>query len=179
MEKHQNPSMSLLSKKQLPANGLYVNLHKNMPVVWRAVKKLGAWSLASVWRSLPSPIAVSTGYQCEGLTQARDLSVRVISKTRLWIVRGCLCRHIMSKRKTFHDLQMHPVLWVCTFLISALTTNYPFDLVLGYHLATVCWMASHIAVAPLNKALMVITHRSDTYLPLANLYLEWLSKARR
>jgi len=28
------------------------------------------------------------------------------------------------------------------------------------------------AVAPLNKALTVITHRSDTYLPLANLYLE-------
>ena len=41
--------------------------------------------------------------------------------------------------------------------------------VLGYYGATVCWMASHTGVASLNKALTLITHRSDTYFILKSL----------
>ena len=48
----------------------------------------------------------------------------------------------------------------------------PMHHVLGYHLATVCMMTNRTGAVPLNKALTVITHHSDTYLPLPNLHLE-------
>jgi len=66
------------------------------------------------------------------------------------------------------------VIWLARVYLCRNYVNH----VLGYYSPTVYWMESHTGVAPLNKALTVITHRADTYLPLTNLYLEWLSKAR-